>query len=176
LCPALPWELLPPETKVQRENARWTLNAISPARYALQDRDGFAYVDTFAKRAQLSSQYDPETVRLFTASLGTEIGSESRRLLAERVGKSPTDSCSRLRILSVTREGLGNDDNDDVEGAADAGASIIPVNTRVQSTRLSVGFATPGDVVPLRRYLCEAGCQVEALPYGSMDPRLHICF
>jgi hypothetical protein len=50
------------------------------------------------------------------------------------------------------------------------------VGKRVGSTRLSVLMASPAAFAPLRRYLCDAGCQVEVLPYGSMDPRLHRCF
>ena len=110
-----------------------------------------------------------------------EVQGGPRRQLAERIGRSAHDSCKRLRLVNVSLEhdsadeqdeGPGDDDPDDVDG----GAGRPPAEPRVRTARLSVLLASPDDFAPLRRYLCEAGCQVDVLPYGSMDPRLRACF
>jgi hypothetical protein len=66
----------------------------------------------------------------------------------------------------------GSSDGDDADGGVVTPAAERPVRT----VRLSVSLASPADFAPLRRYLCEVGCQVDVLPYGSLDPRLRACF
>ena len=177
LCPALPWEFLPPEKRAERDSARWTMKAITVAGPGLPREERIAYIDRVKSRAIHSPKYDPETVRLYRASLEGEAADDTRRRLADRIGPSVSESCTRLRIGSVHIE---SDDADDAEAGpvsgADRGGPSTTAGDEILTARLTVMLASPGDFAPLRRYLCAAGCQVAVLPYGSLDSRLFACF
>jgi hypothetical protein len=66
-----------------------------------------------------------------------------------------------LQVMSVANE-TGDDLDEDDSSQPD------------QRLRLGVVMSAPADFAVLRRFLCEAGCEVAALPYGSMDPRLRM--
>jgi Zn-dependent protease len=189
-CPALPWEPLPPETRTAREAARKTLGLI-----ALGERSSkavrLAYLDMVTSHDTPRTKLDEETIRLYKASLDEGSDGDAHRRLRQRIGPSPGESCKHLRFINVATHFGGGDasetDDDTSEdgdaGIADAddggptGVSAAPHDeARVPTTRLSVLLASPADLAPLRRALCDAGCQVDVLPAGSTDPRLRVCF
>ena len=169
----MPWEFLPPEKRAERDSARWTLKAITVAGPGVPREERIAYIDRVSARAIHSAAYDPETVRLYRASLEGEAAGDARRRLADRIGPSVSESCKRLRIGSVHIE---SDDADDPEDGPTGGAPSTTEGDESLTARLSVVLASPGDFAPLRRYLCDAGCEVAVLPYGSLDSRLFVCF
>jgi Zn-dependent protease len=180
LCPALPWESLPADTSTRREHARWTLSGISLGAERASRAVLLAHVDRMVAPLARSPKYDPETTRLYKASLDDRSDYGPRHQLAERIGRSAGESCKRLGLVNVYLEDDGADepdeDSDEDADHVDGGAVAPPAEPRVRTIRLSVQVASPGDFAPLGRYLCEAGCQVDVLPYGSMDPRLRACF
>jgi hypothetical protein len=179
LCPALPWESAA-ETEV-REKARWTLMVVAPAGYPMTRERGLERVAYVEERLGRQSKFDAETLRLYRAMLDEPAEGDAHRRLSERIGRSPTESCQRLRVLRTgleverpldqTSDDGARDDEDDEPDEADGSRP-----NGVRSARLSVLLASPDDLEPLRRHLCALGCEVSVLPYGSMDPRLRRCY
>ena len=134
--------------------------------------------------------FDGETLRLYRAVLEHDSREDDKRALSQRLGRSPTASCERFRILSVARNVDRPDDeadnDDDAEEGVDGGATdggpdgrdvaTRPTPASTASTRVSAVMSTPNEIAALRKYLCDVGCEVAVMPYGSMDPRLRICF
>jgi hypothetical protein len=176
-CPALPWE---PGGGEAREKARWTLHVLGVDGRMSRERL-LRRLDALPKELRANQEFDAETERLYRASIVGGPDSAAHRELAERLGRSPTDSCKAIRILRTTGEretvatatrGADPDDADERDDDADDEDESAPAR---YSTRIAVLLASPADFDPLRRYLCDAGCEVDALPYGSMDPRLRWC-
>jgi Zn-dependent protease len=179
LCAALPWEELPPEPAGSagiRFGGRGTLTAL---RYALhlQGSRGLAYLDERVKAMQTPP--DAEVVRLLREVVAAPRGSakarEARNQLAERIGRSPTESCERIAIANVSRS---SPIDDTPEGANEKSPPVAPSHapSGERWVRFSVGLATPADFAPVAAYLCNAGCRVEVLPLEPDDDRVQACF
>ena len=174
-CPALPWEPLPPGTKTTRDNARWTMQVLTAGGAVRKGSRALARLDHLPDGVRRQKGFDPETLRLYRSSVdGTS--ADAGRLLAERLGRSPTESCQRLQILSAQEEDETSSGADEDDGHADDGHEPSKSAMGTARTRISVVMTTPAEFAQLASYLCEAGCQIAALPYGSMDPRLRMCF
>jgi hypothetical protein len=101
--------------------------------------------------------------------------------LAERIGRSSSESCKRLTIsqnVYLAGDDAADVDQDDDDSSDAVGGPAVPppAEPSARTARISVLLADPADFAPLGRYLCEAGCQVDVLPYGSIDPRLNWCY
>jgi hypothetical protein len=167
-CPALPWETLPAEGAPQREKARRTLGLLTTGEPPGAPRGRLLRVKELQAWTQGRPDFDAETLRLYKAWLESDPDEPAAFALSQRIGRSPDESCKRLRIVDVAFGDDRRHRNEEVEDHAEI--------VRSQTMRLSVMLASPADLEPLRRYLCEAGCEVAVLPFGSMDPRLRVCY
>jgi hypothetical protein len=159
-CPALPWETLPDDGAPQREAARWTLNLLTLGGWRETPPDRVARVERIQSQFGEKDRFDGETLRLYKTWLQDPHNADAAFALSRRIGRSPGESCKHLRIWNIHTEKS--------EVRSDQGDEVV-------TTRLSVELASPADLAPLHRYLCDAGCGVAVLPYGSMDPRLRMC-
>jgi Zn-dependent protease len=166
-CPAPPWEAMPAQTKQQRDLARDTYTGLERA-----DDDGEPIetrrelIKKFVDDADEHEALDAEMVRLYGAWIEQPRAEDVRRQLSERLGRSPTQSCDRVRVVGVTRANNGTW----VKADNEAGGDLVGV-----SIRFSLLMSSPAELAPVRQYLCAAGCEVDVLPYGASDPRLRYC-
>jgi hypothetical protein len=174
LCTALPWEELPPEPATSagaRAKARATFAGLRHTRY-LHGPKGLEIFDEDAQ--EMGTAADPEVVQLLREMVASPRDApsarEARNKLADRLGRSATESCTRIGIANVARGGAS-------EAAADGGEPPSSGGAREGSwVRFSVGVATPTDFAPLAAYLCNAGCRIEVLPVDPDDRGLAFCF
>jgi len=153
-CTALPWEPLPDASHDLRRRARWTLEQVKWLSHLEGMKDDDGELAKEADEARSSALFDTETERLFKA--------HDERALGERLGRSPSESCKRIAIRST-----------DADFDLDVGRPSKPL----KSMRIGVAMASPDDLAPLMRYLCEAGCsKLEVQPFSPADPRLNFCF
>jgi len=159
-CPALPWETLPGDGAPQRQAARWTLGLLTAGGWRETPADRLARVERIQSEFGQKGRFDGEMLRLYKTWAQHPRNADAALAVSRRIGRSPGESCKHLRIWNIQTEKS--------EARSDQGDEVI-------TTRLSVELASPADLAPLHRYLCDVGCAVAVLPYGSMDPRLRMC-
>jgi hypothetical protein len=129
------------------------------------------HIDRWVAREHGDSHFDSETARLYRHYLETNADARSSPLLSSRLGRSLTNSCTRIRIL-----GASIDDREPEDDAGEpAGDGRPPKRASLMTIKMSVAMATTADFAPLGRRLCQAGCAIDLLPYGSFDPRIQQC-
>jgi Zn-dependent protease len=177
-CTALPWESDAGSLTTERRNARWTLSVLSLGGIERRWRQLDERLDAIPEGIRKQPRFDQETVRLLRAAAG-EWDSPPGRVLAERLGRSPTESCKRFKVLSVSEDveaPPGEDEEEKEDGAGEKDVPAPATAPRDVVARIGVITKSPDDLAPLTSYLCQAGCDVQITPFGSMDPRLRVCF
>jgi hypothetical protein len=170
-CTALPWEKTDDGvSEAVHLRARSTLAALRRATLDPEDRD-VAAVDAAIARAQKEGDFDAELARMYRAAIADARTTtpEAERIVGDRLGRSPTRSCDRIRLANVALVSPG----EETKPAARTAASK-PVEP--STVRFSVRLAKREDFAPLGKYLCEVGCRVQVLPIAANDVRAEICF
>jgi hypothetical protein len=103
---------------------------------------------------------------LVSPSLATP---EAQEAVGDRLGRSPTRSCDRIRLMNI-------EPSHATDSARPAAGTAESEPASSASVRFSVRLGKLEDFAPLGHYLCELGCQVQALPAAADDLRLQYCF
>jgi Zn-dependent protease len=168
-CTALPWETTDdgiPEAL--HERSRSTLAELRRATFTSDD-DGLAAVDAIIAGARDRTDFDADIARMYRTDLTGGMTSEMEKRVGDRLGRSPTRSCDRIRLAQV-------------ESNRPLWKKRLHVETGQSEpqgppgVRFSVRVGRLEDFAPLGAYMCQLGCRVQVLPIAADDTRIRFCF
>ena len=168
-CAALPWEEQPGDPREQgRRQARATLARLTWFLGRSQNR--LERLDQLIDMLKDRPGFDRETAALYRKmmDLSQRPAEEARRALADRLGRSSTESCKRLAITNVEVLDPQDKTSPNQPGPSAQGSA--------STVRFGAIMASASDFGDLGGYLCAVGCQVHILPWSPTDGRLSLCF